>query len=222
MDSLTPIFLTLKLATVTTVILLILGIPLAWWLANSKFRLKALIEVLVSLPLVLPPTVIGFYLLVAFSPNSGLGEFLDETFGIQLLFNFSGLVLGSIIYSLPFMISPIQAAFEALPQQLKEAASNLGKSKWEIFRFVELPNIRRSILSGIVLCFAHTLGEFGLVLMIGGNISGETRVASIEIFDLEERLQYSAANFYALILLGISFGILLLLYFTKQRGTKRF
>lgn len=218
----TPIFLTLKLATVTTVILLILGIPLAWWLANSKFRLKALIEVLVSLPLVLPPTVIGFYLLVAFSPNSGLGEFLDETFGIQLLFNFSGLVLGSIIYSLPFMISPIQAAFEALPQQLKEAASNLGKSKWEIFRFVELPNIRRSILSGIVLCFAHTLGEFGLVLMIGGNISGETRVASIEIFDLEERLQYSAANFYALILLGISFGILLLLYFTKQRGTKRF
>ena len=185
-------------------------------------KAKPLPEALVSLPLVLPPTVIGFYLLVTLSPNAMIGGFLDRNLGIQLLFNFPGLVLGSVIYSLPFMVSPIQAGFEALPAHLTEASRNLGKSKWQTFRFVELPNIRKSLLTGIVLCFAHTLGEFGLVLMIGGNLAGETRVASIEIFDLEERMQYDAANFYALILLGISFAILLVLFFTKQRGAKHF
>ena len=199
-----------------------MGIPLAWWLANTRYKAKPFFEAIVSLPLVLPPTVIGFYLLVVLSPDALVGGFLDKTFGIQLLFNFPGLVLGSVIYSLPFMVSPIQNGLEALPTNLREASKNLGKSNWETFRYVELPNIRKSLLTGIVLCFAHTLGEFGLVLMIGGSLPGETRVASIEIFDLEERMQYDDANFYALILLAISFSILLLLYFTNQRGTKKF
>ena len=200
-----PIFLTLKLATVTTMVLLLVGLPLAWWLAHTRFRGKPLLEALVSMPLVLPPTVIGFYLLLMLSPAHGLGRFLHDIFGIQLVFSFPGLVLASVIYSLPFMVSPIQSGLESLPKSLREASLNLGKSTWQTLWRVELPNIGPNLLTAIVLTFAHTMGEFGLVLMMGGNLPGKTRVASIEVFDRVERMDYDGAHVYALVLMGLGF-----------------
>lgn len=204
-----PIFLTLKLSTIATLILLVISIPLAYWLAYSKKRVKPIIETLVSMPLVLPPTVLGFYLLVVFSPNNFLGALLDNLFGLKLIFSFEGLVLASIIYSLPFMVQPIQSGFANLPPNLSEASYVLGSSKFKTLIKVLLPNIKSSLLTGIVLTFAHTIGEFGVVLMIGGNIPDKTRVASIAIYDEVESLNYAAANQYSLILFSIAFIILL-------------
>jgi molybdate transport system permease protein len=207
-----PIILTLKLAILTTLILTILGIPIAYWIAYGRFRLKPLVETLVTMPLVLPPTVLGFYILVAFSPNRPFGRFLDENFGLRLVFSFEGLIMASVIFSLPFMIHPILAGFRQLPESLAEASYVLGRSKLNTLLRIQLPNIRAALLTGMVLAFSHTIGEFGVVLMIGGNIPDQTRVASIAIYDEVEALNYTTANTYSLILLGITFSILLLVY----------
>lgn len=217
-----PLILTFKLALVTTALLLVVAIPLSYWLAYSKTRFKPVVETLVSMPLVLPPTVLGFYLLVALSPSSTLGSWLSEHLGIQLLFSFEGLVLASMIYSLPFMVHPIQAGFAKLPPVLTEASYVLGKSKWTTLFKVLLPNIKPALLTGIVLAFAHTIGEFGVVLMIGGSIPGETKVASIAIYDEVEALNYTDANWYSLVLFAITFGILLLVYLVNGGYFKRF
>ncbi len=207
-----PLLLTFKLAMITTVLLLIISIPIAYWLAYTKSKAKPVIETLVSMPLVLPPTVIGFYMLVAFSPANAFGSWLDNWLGLRLVFSFEGLVLGSLIYSLPFMVHPIQAGFANLSPSLKNASYVLGKSKFTTLRKVLLPNIKPSLITGIILAFAHTIGEFGVVLMIGGNLSGRTRVASIAIYDEVEAMNYSVANTYSMILFGITFLILLIVY----------
>ncbi len=215
-----PIILTLQLALITTVILFVISIPLAYWMANTKSRIKPIIEAIVSLPLVLPPTVLGFYLLIAFSPESAIGAFLNDVFGLKLAFSFSGLVIGSIIYSLPFMVQPLQAGFASLPSSLSEASFVLGKSKYQTITKVLIPNIKKSILTGIVLTFAHTVGEFGVVLMIGGNIPNQTKVVSIAIYDEVESLNYSTAHVYSGILLAVTFTILLLVYINNNRSNK--
>ncbi|WP_378178206.1 molybdate ABC transporter permease subunit [Aquimarina sp. SS2-1] len=217
-----PIILTAKLALVTTIILLVISIPIAYWLAYSKSRIKPIIETLVSMPLVLPPTVLGFYLLMAFSPGNALGSWLQDWFGIRLIFSFSGLVIGSVIYSLPFMVNPIQSGLASLPASLSEASYVLGKSKMQTLFNVLLPNIKPSILTGIVLAFAHTVGEFGVVLMIGGNIPEKTKVVSIAIYDEVEALNYSNAHTYSLILFLITFVVLLSVYLINGGYLKRF
>lgn len=221
MFDLSPLILTFKLATATTIILLGIGVPFAWWLANTKIRLKPAIEALVSMPLVLPPSVLGFYLLLGFSPEHWFGAWLDREMGIRLAFSFEGLVLASVIFSFPFLVHPVQAAFQNLPRSLIDAAKVLGKSPWAIFFRVSLPNIKPALLSGTVLAFAHTVGEFGVVLMIGGNLPDETRVASIAIYDEVEALNYAAANFYAGVLFALSFFILLLVYIINRKGAGR-
>lgn len=214
-----PIWLTLRLASVTTILLLLIGVPLASWLALSRFRLKPVVESLVSLPLVLPPSVVGFYLLLAFSPTSRLGAWLLQTFDIQLVFSFPGLVVASLLYSLPFMVHPIQAGLENLPASWREVAYTLGQSPVRTLWRVLLPNCKPALLTGVVLSFAHTIGEFGLVLMIGGNLPGQTRVASIAIYDEVELLHFDTAHAYAALLLGLSFAILLLVYSINKQVT---
>lgn len=217
-----PLWLTFKLSLVTTCCLLVVGIPLAVLLAEMKSRLKPVAEALISLPLVLPPSVLGFYLLLAFSPASFPGRLLSSLFDVQLVFSFQGLVVGSVIYSLPFMVHPIQAALQSLPTSLKEASMTLGKSSLVTFFRVILPNSKAALISGIVLSFAHTLGEFGLVLMIGGNIPGITRLASIAIYDEVESLNFHEAHLYSAILLSVSFLILLVVYIINRHFfTKR-
>ncbi|MDH3323377.1 MAG: molybdate ABC transporter permease subunit [Flavobacteriaceae bacterium] len=208
----TPLIITFKLAFITTVLLLVIAIPLAYWLAYTRSKIKPVLETLVSMPLVLPPTVLGFYMLIAFSPSNAFGHWLDEFLGLRLVFSFEGLILASILYSLPFMVHPLQSGFSNLSVSLKEASYVLGKSKTTTLFKVLLPNLKPSLLTGIVLAFAHTIGEFGVVLMIGGNISGKTKVASIAIYDEVESLNYHAANTYSLILFAITFVILLLVY----------
>ena len=217
-----PLLLTLKLALVTTVILLVLAIPLSYWLAYSRARFKPVVETLVSMPLVLPPTVLGFYFLVAFSPRNAFGGFLESQFGLQLIFSFPGLVLASVLYSLPFMVHPIQAGLSSLSPSLREASYLMGNSRFRTLRRILLPNIRPALLTGIVLSFAHTVGEFGVVLMIGGNIPGRTRVASIAIYDEVEALNYGAANVYSAILFTATFLVLLLVYLINGGYLKRF
>lgn len=212
-----PLLLTFKLAGIVTLILLVIGVPLAYWLAFGRMRFKSALEALVAMPLVLPPSVLGFYLLLAFSPRNALGRFLESTFDLRLVFSFEGLVVGSVIFSLPFMVQPVQAGFQALPASLAEAAYTLGKSRWQTFARVLLPNIRPALLAGTVLAFAHTIGEFGVVLMIGGNIPGETRVAALAIYDEVERLNYGGAHFYAAVLFALSFAILVTVYVVNKR-----
>jgi len=218
----TPLILTFKLAFITTIILLFISIPVAYWLAYSKSRIKPVMETLVSMPLVLPPTVLGFYMLIAFSPSNAFGSFLDKWLGLRLVFSFEGLILASVVYSLPFMVHPIQSGFSNLSSSLKDAAYVMGKSKTTTLFRILLPNIRPSLLTGIILAFAHTIGEFGVVLMIGGNISGKTKVASIAIYDEVESLNYDAANTYSLILFFITFAILLFVYAVNGGFIKKF
>lgn len=218
----TPLLLTFRLALITTLLLFVVSIPLAYWLAYSRNRIKPVIEALVSMPLVLPPTVLGFYLLVAFSPANAFGGWIDEHLGLRLVFSFEGLVLASMLYSLPFMVHPIQSGLSNLSPSLKEAAYVLGKSRWTTLRRVLLPNIKPSLLTGIVLAFAHTIGEFGVVLMIGGNIPGETKVAAIAVYDEVESMNYAAANSYSLVLFILTFLILLLVYLFNDGHFKRF
>ena len=217
-----PLILTFELALITTLLLLVVSIPIAYWLSSTRVKIKPVIETLVSMPLVLPPTVLGFYLLVAFSPSNAFGQWLDEWFGIQLVFSFEGLVVASIIYSLPFMVHPIQAGFANLSPSIIEASYMLGKSKSTTLFKVMLPNIRPSILTGIILAFAHTIGEFGVVLMIGGSMQGKTKVASIAIYEEVEALNYGSANTYSLILFAITFVILLVVYLFNGGYMKQF
>ena len=212
--------LTFELAGVTTLILLFIGIPLGYFLSQTKSKLKPVIETLVSMPLVLPPSVLGFYLLLAFSPKNSFGSWLEETFDLRLVFSFEGLVIASVIFSLPFMVHPIQSGFSSLSKSLKEASFILGKSRLETLLYVLLPNIKPSLLTGIVISFAHTVGEFGVVLMIGGNIAGETKLASIAIYDEVEALNYDLANQYAFTLFIISFVILLFVYMINKKMLK--
>ncbi len=216
-----PLILTFELAITTTLFLLVIAIPIAYWLAFSTSKIKPVVETLVSMPLVLPPTVLGFYLLVFLSPSSMLGGWLEDTFNLRFIFSYQGLVVGSILYSLPFMVHPIQSGFTKVPTALSEASYVLGKSKWTTLLKVILPNSKPALLAGIVLSFAHTIGEFGVVLMIGGNIPGVTRVASIAIYDEVESLQYATANTYSLILFGITFSILFLVYLSNSGYLKR-
>ena len=209
--------LTFELAGITTFILLFIGIALGYFLSQTKSKFKPIIETIVSMPLVLPPSVLGFYLLIAFSPKNAFGAWLEETFSLRLVFSFEGLVIASVIFSLPFMVHPIQSGFSSLNNSLKEASFILGKSKFETLWYVLLPNIKPSLLTGIIITFAHTVGEFGVVLMIGGNIKNETRVASIAIYDEVEALNYSLANQYAFTLFVISFTILLFVYVINKK-----
>ena len=194
MTDLSPIWLTLKLAGITTLLLLILGLPIAWWLSKGRSIFKTVIEAIITMPLVLPPSVLGFYLLLAFSPQHGVGKWLQDVFDVRFVFSFQGLVLASFIYSMPFMIGPIKSALQQLPASLAQASYTLGKTKHETFLRVLLPNIKPSLFTAMELTFAHTLGEFGVVLMIGGNIPNVTRVASIAVYDSVERMDYGAAN----------------------------
>jgi len=212
-----PLLLTFQLAAVTTALLFVFGVPLACWLAYTRTRFKPIAEALVSMPLVLPPSVLGFYLLIAFSPNHFFGRWLDAWFGIQLVFSFPGLVIGSILFSLPFMVQPIQAGLQNLPRSLLDASRTLGKPDSVTLLRVLLPNIKPALLSAGVLSFAHTVGEFGVILMIGGNIPGVTRVASIAIYDEVESLNYAAAHFYALVLFIVTFAVLLMVYLVNRR-----
>ena len=217
-----PLILTFELALVTTLVLLLISIPLAVWLVNTRSKIKPVLSTLISMPLVLPPTVLGFYFLLAFSPGNSFGKWIDEWLGIQLVFSFTGLVVASVIYSLPFMVHPIQSGLASLPRTLSEASFVLGKSKWSTLRRVLLPNIKTSLITGAVLTFAHTVGEFGVVLMIGGNIPGKTRVASIAIYDEVEALNYASAHFYSAVLFVITFTILLAVYLINGGYLKRF
>lgn len=212
-----PIWLSLRLALVTTVILLLIGLPLAYWLSRTNTVLKLVLEAVITMPLVLPPSVLGFYLLLAFSPQNALGRWLQETFNIQLVFSFGGLVVASLVYSLPFMINPVRSAFVQLPHSMQEASYTMGKSEWQTFLHVLIPNIRSSIATAAVLTFAHTLGEFGVVLMIGGNIPGVTKVASIAIYDSVEQLDWVQANNYSLVLFILTFVIVTTVFVVNRK-----
>ena len=213
------LLLTGKMAVITTAVLFVFSLPIAYWLAYSKFKGKVIFETLVCMPMVLPPTVLGYYFLLLISPTRGFGKFLNETFDIQLAFTFEGIVIASIIANLPFMIQPLQNGFSALPKSFKEAAYPLGKSRWTTFWRVLLPNIKPSIITGLALTFAHCIGEFGIVLMIGGSIPHETKVASIELYDQVQALNYDLANQYALILFAISFILLMIIFSINKKKT---
>ncbi|MCT7655439.1 molybdate ABC transporter permease subunit [Oceanimonas sp. NS1] len=209
--------LTLRLAGVTVLVLLVLGTPLAWWLSQTQSRLKTVIEAVVALPLVLPPTVLGFYLLLALGPHGVIGGLSMALGGGSLAFTFTGLVIGSAFYSLPFVVQPLQGAFEAMGRRPLEVAATLGASPLDRFLTVAVPLARRGFLTAIVLGFAHTLGEFGVVLMLGGNIPGATQVISIAIYDHVEMLQYDQAHTLSALLLVLSFSILMAVYALNRR-----
>ena len=216
-----PLILTAKLALITTFLLLLIALPIAYFLAFRKSKWVILLETIFTLPLVLPPTVIGLYLLLAFNSESTLGHFLAQYFNLQFVFSFSGLVLASLIYSLPFMLQSLVSGFRNLPTNLIEAALVLGKNQFVTATKVLIPCIKNSIFSGIVLTFAHTIGEFGVILMIGGNIPEKTRVASIAIYNATEQLDYKLANQYALILLVSSFVLLFAMNTYHHYHTKK-
>ncbi len=218
---LAPIWLSMKLAAVTTALLLLVGTPLAWWLATTRTRARPFVEAFTALPLVLPPTVLGFYFLILFSPGSVLGGLWRDSTGTTLAFSFSGLVLASALYSLPFMVQPLQSAFEAVGRGPMEAAATLRAGRLDAFFNVALPLARRGVLTGAVLSFAHTIGEFGVVLMVGGNIPGQTRVISIAIYEQVEVLDYAQAHALSAILLVFSFTTLLLVYTLNRRAPVR-
>ncbi|MGB4246150.1 MAG: molybdate ABC transporter permease subunit [Pseudohongiellaceae bacterium] len=216
-NDITAFWITLQLALATVVVLLIVGTPLAWWLATTRFRFKALVEAAVALPLVLPPTVIGFYLLIAMGPDGPLGQLMTAVGLEPLAFTFTGLVIGSVFYSLPFVVQPLQSTFFSMGKGPLEVAATLGASPVDRFFSVVLPLSRSGYLTAAVLGFAHTLGEFGVVLMIGGNIPGQTQVLSIAIYDHVESLEYANAHWLAGTLLVFSFLLLLLVYGLNKR-----
>lgn len=221
-DDLQAIWLTLQLAALVTVLLLVVGTPLAWWLARTRSVWRGPVSALVSLPLVLPPTVLGFYLLLAMGPNGPLGQ-LTQTLGIGLLpFTFTGLVVASVLYSMPFVVQPIQNAIEAMGDKPLEAAATLGAGPWDRFFTVVLPQARPGILTAAVLGFAHTIGEFGVVLMMGGNIPGETRVIAVQIYNHVEALDYARAHTLALLMLIFSFVVLLFMYAFNNNSRLKF
>lgn len=218
---LSAIWLTIRLATVVTLILLLVGTPIAWWLARTRSWWKGAAGAVVALPIVLPPTVIGFYLLVAMGPNGPLGQ-LTQSLGLGVLpFTFAGLVIASVIYSLPFVVQPLQNAFEAIPERALETAETLRASALDRFFSVALPLARPGLLTASVLGFAHTVGEFGVVLMIGGNIPGQTRVVSVQIYDHVEAMEYVQAHWLSAAMLLFSFVVLLVLYTFNPTGRRK-
>ena len=211
--------LTLKLAGVTTLILLVVSTPLAWWLAHTRIRIKPVLEAIIALPLVLPPTVLGFYLLIAFAPDSAVGQLWQLLSGNTLAFSFSALVIASVIYSLPFVVQPLQSGFQQLPKPLIETAASLGAGPIDRFLSIILPLCRSNFLVASTLGFAHTVGEFGVVLMIGGNIPGVTRVVSVQLYDHVEALDYGQAHWLSGALLLFSFVVLFSLYTFNRRAS---
>lgn len=212
-----PVWSSLRLALLTVLILLLVGLPLAWWLANTRSRLKTPLEAVTALPLVLPPSVLGFYLLIFMGPQGAAGSVWQALAGHPLAFSFAGLVIASCIYSLPFVVQPLQAAFETLDRRAVEASWTLGASPAYTFVTVIVPQVRRGLLTAIVLGFAHTLGEFGVVLMVGGNIPGETQVVSVAIYEQVELLNYAAAGTLSAGLLLFSFVVLVVVYSMNRR-----
>lgn len=217
----TPFVLSFKLAGITTFILFIVALPISWWLSQTKCRCKPFVEAVTSLPIVLPPSVLGFYILFALSQNSPVGAFFEETFGIKLVFNFTGLVVASCFYSFPFMVQPLQGGFESLNKNMLEASYIAGKSKVKTLLRVALPNIKPALMTALIVTFAHTVGEFGVVLMVGGSIPGETKVASVAIYEFVEVMDYSQAHIYSAIMLVISFIVLLGVYLFNQHHSRR-
>src|SRR5574344_181410 len=219
----TPFLLSFKLAFITTLILFILCLPLAWYLSQTKSKLKPFLEALCTMPLVVPPTVLGFYLLWGLSHNSIVGQFFQEQFGISLVFNFYGIIIASCIYRLPFMVQTLQNRFESINKNMLEASYISGKGKFKTILLIALPNIKPSLLTALIITFAHTVGEFGVVLMIGGSIPNETRVAAIAIYEFVEILDYKNAHIYSLIMIVMSFLTLLAVYiFNKKKKKDRF
>ena len=221
MIDMTPFVLSFKLAALTTLILFLVALPLAWWLSQTHFKSKPFIEALTALPIVLPPSVLGFYLLVAFAPTSPLGSWLETLLGVKLVFTFAGLVVASCIYSLPFMVQPLQNGFESLNRHMIEASYLAGKSRLQTLWRVALPNIKPSLITALIITFAHTVGEFGVVLMVGGSIPGETKVASVAIYEMVEVMAYDQAHIYAAILLVLSFVVLLSVYLFNQHQKRK-
>ena len=213
----TPFFISFKLAFITTFILFFLALPLAWWLSQTKSKIKPFIEAFSAMPIVLPPSVLGFYLLVAFSKNSPIGSFLSQ-FNIELLFSFSGLVVASVIYSFPFMLQPLQSGFEALKKSMIESSFVAGKGQIKTLFHVALPNIKPSLITALIVTFAHTIGEFGVVLMVGGSIPGQTKVASVAIYEMVEVMDYKSAHIYSAIMLLLSFIVLLSVYIFNRKS----
>ncbi|MCH9812574.1 MAG: molybdate ABC transporter permease subunit [Epsilonproteobacteria bacterium] len=218
----TPFILSFKLAAIVTAILFILSLPLSWFLSQTRSRSKPIIEAITALPIVLPPSVLGFYLLYALSLNSPIGEFVENYFGINLIFNFTGLVIASCFYSLPFMVQPLQNGFESLDKNMLEASYISGKSKLQTIFYVALPNMKPAVLTAFIVTFAHTVGEFGVVLMVGGSIPGETKVASVAIYEMVEIMDYQAAHIYSAIMVFMSFVVLLAVYLFNQKHNKKF
>lgn len=215
-----PFLVSFKLAIVVTIILFFISLPLAWYLSQSKSRFKPFLEAMTALPIVLPPSVLGFYILWTLSPNSVIGHFFLEHFNIKLVFNFYGLVIASCIYSLPFMVQPLQSGLESLNKNMLEASYICGKSKLQTLFRIALPNIKPALLTAIIITFAHTVGEFGVVLMIGGSIPGQTKVASIAIYEFTEIMDYSQAHIYSIIMIILSFLTLLGVYIFNGKQKK--
>jgi molybdate transport system permease protein len=216
-QDLIALFVTLKLASISTIVLILIGTPIAWWLSHSHWRYKYFVEAIIALPLILPPTVLGFYLLVSLGPNGPIGGLSSALGGESLAFTFTGLVIGSVVYSMPFVIQPLQNAFSAIGQRPLEVAATLGASPIDRFFSIAIPMARPGFITASVLGFAHTLGEFGVVLMIGGNIPGSTQVVSISIYDHVEALEYGQAHALSASLLLFSFVLLLIVYGANRR-----
>lgn len=212
-----PFILSFKLATITTLILFTISLPFAWYLSQTRSRMKPLLEAVTALPIVLPPSVLGFYILVGLSQHTALGSFLKDMFDISLIFNFSGLVIASCFYSLPFMVQPLQGGFESLDRRVLEASYVGGKSKVETMLKVALPNIKPALLTAIIITFAHTVGEFGVVLMVGGSIPNETKVASVAIYEMVETMDYASAHIYSGMMVLSSFLVLFGVYMFNGR-----
>ena len=218
----TPFLISFKLAAITTLILFFISLPLAWFLSQTKSRFKPVFEAITALPIVLPPSVLGFYILFTLSPNSLIGHFFLEHFNIRLVFNFYGLVIASCIYSLPFMVQPLQSGLESINKNMLEASYISGKSKLETLFRIALPNIKPALITAIIITFSHTVGEFGVVLMIGGSIPSETKVASIAIYEFTEMMEYTNAHIYSAIMIILSFLTLLGVYFFNGKQKKIF
>ncbi len=217
-----PFLLSFKLAGITTVILFIISLPISWYLAQTKSKIKPILEAITALPIVLPPSVLGFYILVVLSTNSPVGAFFEQIFNIKLVFNFTSLVIASCFYSLPFMVQPLQSGFESLNRHMLEASYLSGKSSFETILKVALPNIKPALITAIIVTFAHTVGEFGVVLMVGGSIPEETKVASVAIYEMVEILDYKMAHIYSAIMVTISFVVLLSVYIINGKLNKKF
>ena len=216
-DFIDTLLLTGKLAGWTTAILFVIGFPIAYLLAYRRFPLKSVAEALISMPMVLPPTVLGFYMLMAYSPQGALGSFLQSVFDVRLAFSFGGVLIASVIFSMPFMIQPLQNGLTAIPKSLREASYTLGKSEFTTFVRVLIPNMIPSIITAVAMTFAHCIGEFGVIIMVGGNIPGETRMASIAIYDEVQAMNYQTANQYSLVLFLISLVILTVIFSINKR-----